>query len=1337
MSKSNPAEQQASAAGGAAAASGASASQDEVNHANLILIALTAGLGLALLTVGLWNALLVVAFSMLLVCNPWVRTLLELPSVDGKRGLSTFDPARYLLSSKSSSAEQVSTDDELLAEATDDDSIMQTDQLYTLAVMPDALRDSSQTLIRFVVRDFVQGWYDSLTFAHPNFPISAEANISHTAASIYLRARQLKSANTAAELLLTVQSVLLSSLRRRRASSQYATGAASSARSTWPSTAARVDALRKAVRKLLSRNLAHAERSSPVLMLLLTEIVAKQAWQVVQTIGDPDFINQKIVEWAEPASETSLEAQAISPEELERLKSLDTAALETQAAEALRSSVAENQPTAAADRGDASAATAASSHLLAQSTLSSSPAAAAHAPASQPPRPQAPQTLAENGRPATQTSNVDPRIAYDPASRSAGSSQPPRPRITPPRKANSTGPLSALGGFATGALGALADAAERAVDVVGGTVDEFGNLLMVPADPSTRNRPGGGGSPSNSTDASPRRRYMLLAERDENESSPVRGRPADSGAPAYHLDMPSGVDEPPLPDSLRQSMRPSNDNTLAFSIPDTPERTSMDAHSIVAPAPVAAALNLSSRDSFSIDEVEEDEQASLAAMHDLLSDRTSPAYEAFENFLEHPDNRFCGQNEGESLLRLHTQLNTLASIMEFATLDEQTFRADASTILTKALEQLPSALPATHDGQRAVLVRRSAQQVLTNLEWCANMDVVEPLRENIIARLVQLYKAYLVGSGQRTQAQQQAQQQSAQSSPSTTRFAAALPRTESPEPNQLRAFLDRENRPSFSSQDSERPAIRYEPRRKTTAPTGVTAVQPGVQTPPRAPSVPPAQAQAGAPVMGPPLGPSRPMSVPPRVPSAPPKAQQMVVPSTTPTAAASPVSSQNPTRTSTDSTSTTSIISITDISANAESTKPVDVRTFEVMISVEGVADPSDTASVTSPDGFVLVRRWHEFEQMDAEIQRQPRSSNRLPRLPAVKGRRSADVCRLLEAYLWELLLPANRGQLAGVGGAKRFFDRTRAGASAEDLRRKGRPGAFLGGIGKGIVSGVGMVGKQAVRTGATGVQALSSATGVRNGADGAAEGMSPLRSGSVTEASTLRSGSTPDGAATRVVPTSPVVDSASSTTSAFVSRTNSPSPSPSRRPAAASTTTAMHPNTTTATRRTSELSARHLDMLLSSIFAVADEAFNLQGGWTLRRGMLRVLEQVVRTTYATSIVAGFNNTAASLNVDNFAKWIADLTRTMWPDGRRWGSEIGTPDEKRARTAAEMQRTAERAREIVVSYAPAQAGYVLGPGGKVACVKALAEVHATLMDPITAGDLGLTVVLKALDMASR
>ncbi len=827
-------------------------------------------------------------------------------------------------------------------------------------------------------------------------------------------------------------------------------------------------------------------------MLLLTEVLAKQAWQVVQTIGDPDFINQKIVEFAEPASETSLEAQTISPDELERLKSLDTAALGTQAAEAMQARAAPVDQFASSPSQPAHSAMTASATQprTASGDLSQShPPAAKRAASAQTAYQAHPEAISrQTSSPVLPSgfagASTDPRASYSTASRAPGSSKPQLPRITPPRKSTSSGPLSALGGFATGALGALADAAERAVDVVGGTVDEFGNLLMVPAESSSRNQNGGGiGSASNGA-TSPRRRYALLAEREQDEFNNGRapqqrsasGRSQNGHVPAYHLDMPSSIDEPPLPASLRQSMRsnaPQQHNTQSanetrgFDIPDTPERRSMDTPSIVAPAPVAAALNFASRDSFSIDEGQEDEEASQAAMQHLLSDRASPAYEAFENFLEQPNNRFCAPNEGESLLRLHTQLNTLASIMEFATLDEQTFRADASTILSKALEQLPSTLPPTHDGSRPVLVRRSAQQVLTNLEWCANMDVVEPLRENIIARLVQLHNAYLGTNGQGGQT---SQPQSAQTSPNKSRFSATLPGTDSPEPNQLSAFLDRENRPSFSGTDAERNAFRYEPRRKGTGPNaGVMTLQPGMQTPPRAPSVPPQAGQGGAPVMGPPTGPSRPMSVPPRVPSAPPRAQQMVLPGAAAAQAAS--SSVEPAlkRSSTDlptprapgrtsleaasrsAATASTVIDITDISSNAESSKAVDLRTFEVMISVEGITDSSDAASVTSPDGFVLVRRWHEFEQMDAEVQRQPRSQYPLPRLPVVKGRRSAEVCSLLESYLFELLLPANRAQLAGVAGARRFFDRTRAGASAEDLRRKGVQVRSWAGLERGL----------------------------------------------------------------------------------------------------------------------------------------------------------------------------------------------------------------------------------------------------------------------------------------------
>ncbi len=121
-------------------------------------------------------------------------------------------------------------------------------------------------------------------------------------------------------------------------------------------------------------------------------------------------------------------------------------------------------------------------------------------------------------------------------------------------------------------------------------------------------------------------------------------------------------------------------------------------------------------------------------------------------------------------------------------------------------------------------------------------------------------------------------------------------------------------------------------------------------------------------------------------------------------------------------------------------------------------------------------------------------------------------------------------------------------------------------------------------------------------------------------------------------------------------------------------------------------MSARQLDMLLSSLFAVADEPSTPSAVDAPSRLCCAYSKQVVRTTYASSIVAGFNSSAASLNTPNFARWIEDLTNSLWRGGRAWGSEVGTVDEKRPRTEVEKSATADKAREIVVSYARLRRG---------------------------------------------
>ncbi|PWZ00829.1 hypothetical protein BCV70DRAFT_200095 [Testicularia cyperi] len=1069
--------------------------------------ALVAALSAALLRAGFFNSLLVVAVAALLLCNPWVRLLLELPSTTTTTTTTTksvfgrFDPARYLLSSppdsigvqngEYSDGNKAETHGSAFA-----DDLQSHDGLLDLAMMPETLCQNSQRLIRLVVRDFVQNWYDNVSFAHPNFPISAEANVSHLTSSVYLRTHIASSSTVAAELLLTVQSIVLASLRRRRTMDRHAARPGSPASpyhlhasltsSTWPNTAARIDALRKAVRKFLARNLPPSERSSPVVMLLLTEILAKQTWQIIQNISDPDFINQKIVQLAEPASQTSLEAKTISPDELQDLKKLAASTVSEQppgmqmpAVPALSHHAQAHMASDSMDNLDKYPSlipSTRSSTLASTSTTTTSPAST-------------------TGFGQTPARTSTPSTSYSARTLAAG--LPGRP--TPPPKSSSPNPLAALGGFASGALGALAGAAERAVDVVGDTVDEFGNMLIVPADPNARNR--GRTSPRNRKAA--------------HDSAHL-----DSSAPIDRPDMPYMFDQPELPVSVRDSVRredgaQSNGGKAALAglshprngagimgPPDGVQKESWvrnpvaqvaaaaarDGPTILAPKPIPAPLSLAPEDTFEIEAEQEpfaddddNEQAQEAtaeqqpdatvAMQQLLSQRDTPAYESFEAFLESSTNPFCARHEGEALLRLHTQLSTLADIAEFTSLDERTFRADASGILTKGLERLPSTLPPTHDGSPPVLVRRSAQQVLTNLEWCANMDVVEPLREQILHRFVQLHAAFAAGSqkppvvtgtGTRHDTSEAATLPRSNSdatpaslplqhTPSPTKSrqipAAEVWRTDSPEPYVGRPASKSEARPST---ESHRPSIAYEPRKKTSAPP--------------------------------------------------------------------------------------------------------------------------------APGGAV-------------------------PATPTSPLRRSVDL------------------------------------VSEPGLGRRGTP--------------------------------------------------SRLATDDVFHAS-------------------PIPESMSGNTSTFASRSTTPAPKPM-----------------------SELSSKDLDMILASIFAVADEAFNLQGGWTLRRGMLRVLEQVVRTTYASSVVSTFNNAAAALNTDNFARWIGEITNSFWPDGR-FTTERG-PE----RSDAEKRKTADRAREIIISYAPAQAGFMLGPGGRLACVKALAAVHETVLDPVTASDLGLSLVLKSFEVASR
>lgn len=154
----------------------------------------------------------------------------------------------------------------------------------------------------------------------------------------------------------------------------------------------------------------------------------------------------------------------------------------------------------------------------------------------------------------------------------------------------------------------------------------------------------------------------------------------------------------------------------------------------------------------------------------------------------------------------------------------------------------------------------------------------------------------------------------------------------------------------------------------------------------------------------------------------------------------------------------------------------------------------------------------------------------------------------------------------------------------------------------------------------------------------------------------------------------------------------------------------------------------RDVDALLSALFAVAHEAFNLQGAWTLRRGLLRVMEQIVRTTYSTTVVSTLLYLASMLAPDALASWLTSIRETLWP-GDVWQSESKPP-----RTNAEREATAQQAREIVLSYTPTQVAFALGIG-RPQCMEALASVHETVTDDVCAKDLHLALLLRVMDLS--
>ncbi|PWN30857.1 hypothetical protein BDZ90DRAFT_229848 [Jaminaea rosea] len=1383
-----------------------------------LITAASVALGLLLLRSGFFNVVLVVATSVLLLLNPYVRTFLDLPpgKEDGQGGLfGLLDPAGYFTSF---SFTKKSMDNESDDEEGDKESRQRRGRDYEdrqLAPLPAELKQSLDQLAPLVVRDFVNGWYTHHSFGYPVFPRAVRSTIDHMVASVYTRTitSRLHAVDVTTELLLTGSSVFLTCLRRKRNAKAAADAgdrmAAQALRrggtGHWNSNEERIASLRSAMRAFFERHLPPHERESDLIFNLITEVLTKQLWNLILTLGEPDFLNRNLVAWKEsqvavasaaPPGRASMDTPstgATGPSPPSRPLSrapdmpLSPTALPDTGSEIPRppSTIQGERSRPASTAPEKQSSTSQPPPLPQRSgtlnvpspgpdrNMISTPPTRSDSPmmpsfvASQQPR--AIPRMMSPMRPASPSAQTPIRQNTTPASGAP-------PRMQSPSAYNVPSPSAHRGSVAgypqrtssdlqdgfsavVGGLGSAIKGIGKGADAIAGGI---GDALISnqPDDEPPSRSPYRHSNPHSEAwqrgsaavnDAASRpdvlqpsnnavRRKQPPSEQSKGQNSSSTDEMASQ--PAWPSNLPhdfNGVAEGDnLPESLKASLRtasPSRISSPPSMMTSQPYRRSQDpirsrpespavSRSQGASGEVAAAatqpsqaLGLPPRPPAPasgpelpprpIDTEHASKRSSIPpapALDSVLSRSDSEGlYDAFEAFLENPrrDMPKSGVSivlgEGEELLRLHIGLATIERLVPKGAGEEsEMFREDASSILSKARDGLRRALdsaPVTAvDVAPAQTVARSLDTAISQLGFGSQgfdakegtvRDALEPVRERLMSRLETLYAAFW---RQRME------------SKSTT----AAPK-------------------------SAGTGLAYEPRRKDPHAAGSSAPA-ATGTPLRSnaglPSQPPLQrtsfeagggigSASASPIMA------------KRASLQAPKPRSAMMDQLIRLGDDDDDDDEHehhdaestllgPTASGQEGTGGV-LVTVTDISSNVERpSSQVDIKTFEFMCAVEPspaamAAGSSGTAGGTSDlfessGGFVLVRRWAEVVTMDRDLRKTAAVSQgvSLPPLPTTKGRTSSTLSSDLEMYLAKIL---STPELASTSPVAQFADRTRAAAAAEAVGKGGfnpfSSGVELGrNLGRNFVEGVGAVGKAA----STGLQQQlvqpMGTGGPQQGARSVGPAPAP-RTVKAGESVNLHSSREANEADPTSRTQSPVkqLDSGG---------THAPLPTAPR-----------------------GLSPRALDALLTSMFALADEALSLTGAWSMRRGVVRLLQSVIRQSYSAAIVSAFEGTTSALSVSSVSGWMDKARTTFWSqdEAAKWIYVKGAP-----RTARDRVQSEEAARKVVLGYAPAQAAFVLGPGGKQACERGLEAIHGVVCEDEGALDLVLTLALRLIQM---
>ena len=1261
-------------------------------------------LALMVLRLGIWATVLTVALVVLLLCHPMLHTFLELAVPN------------HLVSDQSAARDEAHASAlrrRLSDLATRPKGSAKAQGRMDLSGVPAELRTELGQILQLVKRDFIQYWYDPISFGDDAFPDEAIGSLEHLFSQVSLRLEQFRRANVATELSLTALSVLVAALRRRRiAQSNAATDAGGTSKALglglWETSEARIESLRASISTLLLQSLPYEDSRSPALITLLTEILTKQIWETLQTQSDPDVLNQYIVQYGKKSPGTAITAMALGdvPSQVEAAAQRSANSV-LHAAPDVASSVTSTLGSAVAVSAPAVAGAAEQTAGVLHEAYSTLAGAAVGDEAGQPDQPSG-TDLQKAGEAPAMDQAKEPK-ATDGATADRAKEAKARASGATDKAANAADAQAA---------GAKAQHMPPSKDVRKDSQAATSEAphLAKPSDTRAEQRAAPSAADKSTTGD------LLSLDDDTNpwadppKASPLARGPhqgalvnadlldltndLDTQPPARPMDIPKELREPPLPRSLQQS---TYDAPLGY-------------------------------------EVRRSHSPRASGITEVLASRDPEKLDPFEHYLQEVDASHSAQKrrpEGATLMQLHANLDALARTADHHSMTPELFEADVRNILRPALDLLPEhetppALPSAR-------VRPAIRQALAGS--LATPSAVRPVQHALLARLQQLWDAYMAQSASRHLAYEPRRP------PSRPTSGAGVARGRSPELQ--RTLASTEGITTVSVVDVSANAERA-------GPIDVRSLQVLI-------SIEDTSSHAGGYVLLRSwaqfealhaelerLYAQRPVDT---VLGAPPPGLPALRGKSSGEACEALQTYLTRLLVSKDGNiawySTTQAVQRFIDKTRAEE-EPVRNRA-NLMSSIgdvgrsfaSGVAGAAGTArkglgqgigqigSVAPAAATAPARLGTNFSRglfgaKDARSPTSPRPTSRSPFDERVPFDTGAELprpplparARNSQPFEREALGDVAAESGPGAGEAKRGADMARADErrSVDAPRSADAPHS----------ADAPRSADARPPTDARPPANTRRPTDTRPPAEGRAPQASDAASGRAEPRAKDAPGDTAkEVPAPPAPPKDPVPRSSSprkprAVPAKHAGDAGKPAGKPGKPGAAPA------PN---AQDEAENLSPQDIDALLTAVFAVVHEAFNLQGAWTLRRGLLRVLEQVVRTTYSTSVVSTLVYFASMLTVPALASWLEVLRATLWPNGV-WKSESAPP-----RTVAQKRATAAEAREVVLSYTPTQAAYTIGMGGKQTCMDALATIHEVVTDPVVALDLHLALVLRVLDLA--